>query len=187
MSSGNIEYWFQSTVAQEAQKQWQAVFQKYMKTYSTKNQKQKERIDQQIKEELENLQPIDFDSKLGKIERVPKPVGFLSLPSIIYKLYYRECAEIVTPEDFDDAGIEKYLDEFEAQQESLAYHRNNQGDELLFSTRLTQEDKDLIAQKYETGGISLRKMLSVHRMKVPSAGHLAHYDEHLPYIAYVRF
>lgn len=57
----------------------------------------------------------------------------------------------------------------------------------MLSTRLTQEERDLVAQKYETTGISLRKMLAVQRMKVPSVGHLKHYDRDLPYIAYVRF
>ena len=33
----------------------------------------------------------------------------------------------------------------------------------------------------------MRKVLAVNRMKIPSVGHLKHYDTKLPYIAYVRF
>lgn len=187
MSQGKIHFWFQSSVVQNAMREWQAVFKKHMKDYFKKSETQKEVIDLQIHEELASLQLYDFDGKFGTVDMKPIPQSVCCESMKLYQYFYRECFQILTPDDFDDAAIDKFLDEFEALQENPNTRVQFSTDELVHSTRLNQDDRDVIAQMSENEGISLRKVLSASRMKVPSVGHLKHYDKHLPYIAYVRF
>ena len=59
--------------------------------------------------------------------------------------------------------------------------------EDVYMNRLNDVDKNLVYQQKEKGGISLRKLVSLERKKMASVGHLLHFDEHLPYIVYLRF
>lgn len=117
-----------------------------MKNYEKKSEAKKMKIDEKIQEELKCLKVNDFDTKYGKIE-VFKPQTYFDIVSKVYAQFYRECFQIVTPNDFDDDSIEKYLDDFEAKQENVNTRvpLPLQNDELMQSNRLTKEDKDLIA------------------------------------------
>ena len=52
---------------------------------------------------------------------------------------------------------------------------------------LTPDDMELITQQNQTGRLTLKRVLAIARMRAPTTGHLAHFDEDAPYIAYVRF
>jgi hypothetical protein len=52
---------------------------------------------------------------------------------------------------------------------------------------LGKEDIDLVLQKKQEGKLNLKRILAVSKMRIPNTGHLEHFDEELPYIAYVKF
>lgn len=51
----------------------------------------------------------------------------------------------------------------------------------------TEKDFQIMRQLKETGKLSLKRILACKKMVPISYGHLLHFDQNAPYIAYVRF